>query len=51
MNEEKAKEQAILDIQVELRKEHKLFITFREELDAPIKVIINMYLKAQAEKK
>jgi len=43
------KELAIRDIKQELSKEGKCFITFRVELNAPIRIIIREYLKEQKE--
>lgn len=40
---------AIRDIKQELSKEGKCFITFRVELNAPIKEIIREYLEEQKE--
>lgn len=41
------KELAIRDIKEELSKEGKCFITFRVELNAPIRIIIREYLEQQ----
>lgn len=40
---------AVQDIKQELSKQGKCFITFRVELNAPIKVIIREYLEEQKE--
>ena len=43
------KELAIRDIKQELHKQGKCFITFRVELNAPIRLIIREYLEEQKE--
>lgn len=43
------KEVAVQDIKQELHKQGKCFITFRVELNAPIRVIIREYLEEQKE--
>lgn len=40
---------AVQDIKQELSKQGKCFITFRVELNAPIRVIIREYLEEQRE--
>lgn len=40
---------AVQDIKQELHKQGKCFITFRVELNAPIRVIIREYLEEQKE--
>lgn len=40
---------AVQDIKEELHREGKCFITFKVELNAPIKIIIREYLEEQKE--
>lgn len=43
------KEVAVKDIKQELHRQGKCFITFRVELNAPIRIIIKEYLEEQKE--
>jgi len=42
-----AKTQALHDIKEELKREGKVFIAFRKELNAPMREIVNEQLKQQ----
>lgn len=50
MNSEKkitAKEQAVKDIKDDLKKEGRVFMHFRQELNQPIRKLVNEQLKEQ----
>lgn len=45
-----AKNIALQDIKEELKREHKAFVAFRQDLNEPIQSIVHSYLKEQKQK-
>ena len=44
----KAKQQAILDIKEDLKRNHKCFLAFHSELDPVMESLVNQQIKAQS---